>query len=475
MRGCTKLSILIILLAIISLTGCNPAADNLTKFNTHFKNEYMQWSNPEYQIADTDPFLMSTHFADSKIGDRNKPKGEDLLWALQMASLERIKQNHKLSNEYFDKAEDMLNFFDHQNELVDTFAATTVNENVIPYLGEEYDGIMINTYKALNFMFTRQDDLARVEFNRALDRQRRAKEKFAQELKKLQNQINKQEQKDQVNKSLENPEINQIIESKYSGIYAFKAYPDFVNPFATYLAGVYFNLVGDHQKAVNLLKESYGMVSENNYIAEDLVATEKVLDGQLQLNNTVWIFFENGLAPIKEEFRVDLPLFIVTNKVQYVGIALPMLSPRQQAYPYLAVRTENDTYETQIVADMDRVIQTEFSKDFKTTLTRAIISTSAKAYAQYALQVNDSSEAQLASLLVGLYSYATTAADLRIWTTLPKDFQVARCPIPQNRLISIEPPGAPPFEIKIPSCNNALIYIRIPFRDARPVYDLITY
>ncbi|MHC4213662.1 MAG: COG3014 family protein [Planctomycetota bacterium] len=324
-------------------------------------------------------------------------------------------------------------------------------------------------------MFTRQDDLARVEFNRALDRQRRAKENFAQELKKLQNQIEKQEQKDQVNKSLENPEINQIIESKYSGIYAFKAYPDFVNPFTTYLAGVYFNLVGDHQKAVNLLKESYGMVSENNYIAEDLAATEKVLDSQLQLNNTVWIFFENGLAPIKEEFRVDLPLFVVTNKIQYVGIALPMLSPRQQAYPYLSIRTENNTYDTQIVADMDRVIQTEFSKDFKTTLTRAIIATSAKAYAQYALQENDSQEAQLASLLVGLYSYATTAADLRIWTTLPKDFQVARCPIPNDRLISVEPPSAAPFEIKIPPCNNALIYIKIPFRDARPVYELITY
>ena len=151
MRGRTKLSILIILPAIISLTGCNPAADNLSRFNSHFENEYIQWSNPEYQITDADPFLMSTHFAESKIGDRNEPKGEDLLWALQMASLERIKQNHKLSNEYFDKAEDMLNFFDHQNELVDTFAATTVNENVIPYLGEEYDYSYLMATSGLGF------------------------------------------------------------------------------------------------------------------------------------------------------------------------------------------------------------------------------------------------------------------------------------------------------------------------------------
>ena len=74
-------------------------------------------------------------------------------------------------------------------------------------------------------------------------------------------------------KSAENPEIRKLIAQRYRGLDAFEAYPDFVNPFTTYMAGVFFNLVGDPTKAVTFLKESTGMVRENEYIAEDLALT----------------------------------------------------------------------------------------------------------------------------------------------------------------------------------------------------------
>jgi len=126
------------------------------------------------------------------------------------------------------------------------------------------------------------------------------------------------------------------------------------------LAGIFFNLVGDHSKAVDLLKESYGMVGNNPYIAEDLSTTEDILNRKAKLQNTVWVIFENGLGPVKKEFRLDIPLFIATNKVKYVGIALPKLEFRNNAYPYLLVNSNNKEYMTLPVADMDRVVQTEF-------------------------------------------------------------------------------------------------------------------
>jgi hypothetical protein len=371
----------------------------------------------------------------------------------------------------------MLNFFDYQNKTADLVAAMAVSENIVPYLGEEYDGIMVNTYKALNFMALGDNELARVEFNRALDRQRRAKEKFAKEIAKLQNELDQAQEKEdsQVKKNVDNPEIQQLIEQRYPGIYNFKAYPDFVNPFTTYIAGVFFDLIGDHSKAAPLLKEAYGMVSDNEYLAEDIAVTEQVLDGQKELKDTVWVVFENGMGPVKEEFRIDIPLFVETKKVKYVGIALPKLIFREQAYSSLTIMAAGHNYTTEQVADMDRVIQTEFNKDFKGILTRAIISMTAKAVAQYALEKQDKSSSTLASFLVAAYSYATTAADVRIWTTLPKDFQVARFPMPVDGLIMIEPPGGESFQIKIPPCKNSLVYVKIPFRQAKPVYDLLTY
>jgi hypothetical protein len=457
----------LIFISVMFLAGCNAPKNDLLRFNTAFKTDYLSSSNLEDSIQ----------IAKSKTGKSKNPKGEDLLWAMQLGCLERISQNYKQSNDDFDKAEEMLNFFDYQNKTADSVAAMAVSENIVPYLGEEYDGIMVNTYKALNFMALGDNELARVEFNRALDRQRRAKEKFAKEIAKLQNELDQAQEKEdsQVKKNVDNPEIQQLIEQRYPGIYNFKAYPDFVNPFTTYIAGVFFDLIGDHSKAAPLLKEAYGMVSDNEYLAEDIAVTEQVLDGQKELKDTVWVVFENGMGPVKEEFRIDIPLFVETKKVKYVGIALPKLIFREQAYSSLTIMAAGHNYTTEQVADMDRVIQTEFNKDFKGILTRAIISMTAKAVAQYALEKQDKSSSTLASFLVAAYSYATTAADVRIWTTLPKDFQVARFPMPADGLIMIEPPGGESFQIKIPPCKNSLVYVKIPFRQAKPVYDLLTY
>jgi hypothetical protein len=461
-RDPVKNRLLLLVLLLIVFAGCNAPKSQLNTFGEYFRS-----SNYEKSIE----------FAQSKISNSKNPKREDLLWTLQLGKLERLRQNYRQSNNYFDRSEEMLNYFDYQNEALDSAASIAVNENIIPYLGEEYDGIMVNTYKALNFMALGDNDTARVEFNRALDRQRRAKEEFAREIEKIRNELDKEQQKQgsQVKKNVNNPEINQLINNRYPGLYEFEAYPDFVNPFTTYIAGIFFNLIGDHTKAVTFLKESYGMVRDNDYVAMDLAITEKVLDGKAKLKDTVWVIFENGLGPVKEEFRVDIPLFIASDQVKYFGIALPRLVFREQAHPYISIKADGKNYKTQIVANMDRVVQTEFSKDFKGILTRAIISATAKVVAQYALDKKDDSSPRIVSLLAAVYSYATTAADVRIWTTLPKNFQVSRLPIPTDRMITIAPADGESFQVEIPACKNALVYVRIPQKQSGQIVDLITY
>ena len=459
--GYPLLFAILTLLTLPFSTGCNTPKDHLKAFNTHFE---------------TSNYENSALFAQKKIGKQKNPKGEDLLWVVQLGTVERIRQNYQKSTECFDKAEEMLKYYDEQSKIGDIIGSTVASDNVIPYRGEEYDGIMINIYKALNFMAEGKMDLARVEFNRALDRQRRAKEKFSEEINKLKSELEQKQQQNKFSKSnVENPKTRELLAQKYPNLYNFQAYPDFVNPFATYLAGIYFNLVGDHSKAVDLLKESYGMVGNNAYIAEDLSITDEILDGKGRVENTVWLIFENGLGPVKKEFRLDIPLFVVTNKVKYVGIALPKLEFRDRAYPYLVIESDGKDYRTLPVAYMDRVIQTEFSKDFGGILTRAIISATAKAVAQYALAEEGSSASSIASIVVAAYSFVSTAADVRIWTALPKDFQIARFPKPKNGKLKITPPGSIPFDIDIPGCNNAIVYVRIITNQAIPVYDVMAF
>ncbi len=443
--------------------GCNAPKDHLTAFDRQFV-----CCNYEQSAA----------FAQNKIRGKDKPSGEDLLWTLQLGSIERMRHNYEKSSEYFDKAEDMLKFFDEQFNAGDVVLTTAVNDNALPYKGEEYDGIMVNTYKALNFMMTGKQDLARVEFNRAMDRQRRAKEVFVNEIVKLNEEIEAGQKKNNFTKSnIENPQTREIIRKSYPDLSNFKAYPDFVNPFATYMAGVYFNLTDDPSKAVDLLKESYGMVEGNSYLADDLACTESILSGKGRLGNTVWLIFENGLGAVKDEVRIDIPLFVVTKEVRYFGIALPKLRYRPAAYSYLTAESGGKGYQTQVVADIDRVIHTEFDKDFGAILTRAIISASAKAVAQYALQNsnNNSSDGQWAAIAMAVYSAMTTAADVRIWTALPKDFQVARFAMPADNRVRILADNRIIQEIELPDCNNAIIYVKILTKCAEPICHIMAF
>jgi len=450
---------ILVLLAGLYLSGCNPAKTDLAVFNCRFEAA-------DYNGAGL--------FAQTKIRKGKTPSGDDLLWTLQLACAERTQLNYQQSNAQFDRAEEMLNFYAGQSaELVDTVGSTIVNDNLVPYKGEEYDGIMVNTYKALDFLAEKNLDLARVELNRALDRQIRAREHFNEEIRKLEAKLEKQKNKADVNAIVDDPNTLARVNAQYPNLDRFQPYPDFVNPFTTYLAAVYFALVGEYEKAGYLFKESAGMVPDNDYIAKDLLLTDDVIAGKAKLKNMVWVIFENGLGPVKEEVRIDLPLFLATSRVQYVGIALPRLRPRDVACPCLILETDAGKLPTKQVADMDRVIQTEFQKDFRGILARAIASAVLKAAAQYA--VKDQDDYGFATALAAIYSAATTAADVRIWSALPKDFQVARCTIPQDRKLKIAPAGSAPFEINIPPCSNAIVYVKIVRTGASPMYEVLTF
>ncbi|MGC9424149.1 MAG: hypothetical protein ACP5DD_16420, partial [Vibrio sp.] len=119
------------------------------------------------------------------------------------------------------------------------------------------------------------------------------------------------------------------------------------------------------------------------------MATETAAAGNGDIENVLWVVFENGLGPIKTEQRIDLPLFVATDKVKYFGIALPKLEFRQEAYPNIKIETEEGVYTTKTVAKMDRIVQAEFEKDFQAILIRAVTSATLKAVAQYALAEQD--------------------------------------------------------------------------------------
>jgi hypothetical protein len=449
--------------SLLIFSGCASTSQKskLEKFNAYYQSG---------QYADAvDVQLLAK-------GDKvNNPA--KLLEVLQAGAALRADQRLGQSNKLFDEAENIIKKHNEKllaSKSVSTVGATLVNDSVLDYEGYEYDGVMVNTYKALN-LWMQSDMDARVEFNRAVERQDRAKERFAKliannkaELEARQAQESKKykEGGPDIQKNVSNQETQDLV---YSNLAEFEAYADFTNPFTLYAAGLYFMSQGDLSKAENLLKEAHGLDQTVGVIKDDLNRVNGNAKDQ-QAQSYVWVVFENGLGPELEQFRVDLPLFLLTDEVKYTGIALPRIKLRDEAYPYLTVQCGDVSSKTELVASMDRVVQTEFKKRYPMILSRAIASTLIKTYAQHLAQKE---LGDWGGIAVALYQAATNSADTRMWTSLPKDFQVARVPAPKDGQLTLSFPNGNSQAVQLKSGQSSLVYVKAVNSTVPPLINVI--
>ena len=78
-------------------------------------------------------------------------------------------------------------------------------------------------------------------------------------------------------------------------------------------------------------------------------------------------------------------------------------------------------------------------------------------------------------MATGLFSTLTTHADTRSWTTLPKNFQVARVEMPKNGLLSLKL-GQTQQEVQIAkNAKNAIVYVRVPTTMSIPSLSVINF
>ncbi len=455
---------------LLLVGGCNPARQHLDQFNCLYLSG---------------KFQEATQFCADRISDPNKASGDNLLWALQMGSVQRINRNYADSNLWFDRCEELMKTFDPQSRQTDVVGTTLVNDTIIPYRGQIYDGIMVNTYKALNFLALKNFEYARVELNRAMERQARAKDAFNEEIQKEQEKLDKEKSDKKESKTfdyqktVENEDAQTRIRNAYPDLSEFEAYPDFVNPYSTYLAGIYFLVSGDAGKSRDLLRECAAMMPGNAYVQADSAAAEHFLMEETPCPPTVWVFLENGVGPVKEEFRVDLPLFLLTGKVYYAGIALPKLVERPAATERLTLQIGQDEFATETVADMDRVVKTEFAKEYPWIVTRAVISGGAKAAVQYAIlessnNNNNSGGAIFAAAIMAVYSLATTTADVRIWTALPKNIQVARASMPSDGQVTLRTSQGSLHTLNVGTGKHAIVIVQMITALTEPRIEVLT-
>lgn len=405
-------------LMLLVMTGCSTIS--LSEVS---KQYYEGNANKAYELAKKGANL-------PKKGEKEKDaSGDDLLWQIQGGIIGfDLKKNE--AGEMLEVAEKNINKNELEGVLSGFFqnvGALLVNDTIMPYKGFLYEGAMVNYYKALFYLSQNKLADARVEFNRASDRQRRIKEYYEKEIAKAKEASDKvaNDKENKGDKKSQEEQQNKFLAS-YKNLSEFANLNGYINPMIDYVAGLFFMLEGDNGKSIDFLKESYG-VSNSEVIKQDLETIQK---GGYQEKQT-WVIIEDGKSPFKIQKKFSMPV-ILPGSVVSVDLALPDLKKGvafAKSYEVLNVG-KAQAYGAYQISTLNPLVFNEFSKQLPFIITRGVLSTSIKTLTQYFAQQAAKKAGGIASLAVGIggaiYSKATAQADTRISTVMPNSFYVVR-------------------------------------------------
>lgn len=415
--------------------------------------------------------------------DESSGELDDQFWGMQSASLYRFSANYEESNKFLDSIEDVMYLEDTEGTfttVTENITSSLTNDTFLDYEQSLYDSIMVNTYKALNFTILGDMQNARVEWNRSDDRQRRAADFFAEHINEMKDKQEEEALKEQeelddesavdIDSSLS--KADEILAEQNIDMSEWSAYDGYINPFSTFMHGLFFMLnaqdSSDLNKAVDSLVRVEG-ITKTDVAAQTLSLAESLRNGTKSLNdiNPVWVIFENGAMARKEEFRIDLPVFIASSNVNYTGIALPKIEEQADQYSFISVQGQN----SEVIADMDKIIKAEFKEEWPIILTREITRAVIKTVVQK--QIND--ENIWLGLAAGALQAATTQADTRTWSTLPKNFQALMIDNDGSGMLEINSPGfMQPMSIEIEPTKKNIVYIKAIHQGIEPSVEVIS-
>jgi len=409
---------------------------------------------------------------------QEKDTKDTIIWQLELAAALRAARQHRESLEALEAAEEKINKYDKgaKVKIGSEALGMLANQQQLPYEGRAYDKIMLNTYKALNYLQLGEPDKARVEFIRSQQRQDEAVEINKARIEKAEAQMEKAKEKKELDpdKIKEDPKFKGQFDGAYAFLDQYKAEANYKNPAAVYLHGLFFMAAATGPADLEMAKHSFdevaGMMEENKFVKTDRELLEQALAGKA-LPPATYVIFETGRAPIRGQIRIDIPTF--WPKLPYLGAAFPKLNFQTNYLTNLRVSGGDVSETTQVLANMDTVVSRDFKNELPTIITKTLISTALKATSLHFAweatrkknqngRLDDGGWAGMLVLTTGTIAWAASnIADTRTWTTLPKEFQVCRVPTPADRKIQLAgPDGQLKTDVTLEEGAINLVYVK---------------
>ena len=407
---------------------------------------------------------------------KDGPKRDRLLYFLEEGAVSRMNSNTGQSIPALNQAAREYDrwFGLHlrtETRVSEELLSTLGSAEYKPYKSRIYDRVMMRFYQAHNYLLSGDHGRARAEIFKTRQAIQDSKDLWKIELAKAREAAKKQNL--DLSKSLENHDHTDPLHPERKKIQSLvpKNLPTFVNPAALYLEALYFLHTAkgreDFAKAEFSLRQLSAIYPENTSIREDYQLAKS---GTPSNRPVTYIFFETGRAPVRLERRFDLPIFFLsaTSRIPYLGVAFPTLQTNDQYVRDLDIFTsdgDESPQKTELLSDMDAIVAQEFEEYFDIELTKAVTGAISKGGLQYMATNSVRSENELTQAVVGagvgMLSQLTTRADLRSWSTLPKQIRFCKIVTPKDQKLTLRGTGTKlSTDVMLTNQQTNLVWVR---------------
>jgi hypothetical protein len=388
------------------LSGCGMKTD-------FYREVEKGLSTKNYAVA-----LKTLQDQEEEFGEKNF-----VLYNLEMGALTHYSARYEESNRHFLAAEKMMEEL-YTKSISTEVAAVALNDNLIPYSGEDFEKVFVNLFLALNFAGTGDIEEALVEARKV-------------DLK-----------------------LNQYAR-QYEGKNVYKQ-----DAFVRYIMGMLYEAAGEVNDAFISYKKAYeGYKTYEtqfktpcpSFLKADLVRTAALLrfdDDRRRFEKefgikyakpkkqegSVLLIIHSGRGPIKEENKIRVTIPDKDAVLHTFNVALPKFKSRErmqvaynvdvsgQSVPPQNIPAELGEYVTEIARkSLDDRIGLVYLKAGGRALLKFLASEAAKKEWK---KEGDETGNFFKSLLVDIAVDASEQADIRTWRTLPNQMFLVRVNLP---------------------------------------------
>jgi len=378
--------------------------------------------------------------------DKRSKKGLNrLAYLLEGGMILHTRGHLEASNAQFDEAEEVIRH--HEEKAVVSLSkgsaqvgSVFVNEKTLPYSGEPFEKVLVNTLKASNYLFLHDYEGARVEIRRSFARQKENERMHQKEYDHVRDEARR--------RGISSRPVFRAVDVHYQDQKEIvrRAKNLYEDAFAHYLSAIVYEVNREYNDAYIDLQKVQDLRPGVPYVENDLLrmARRSGLSDELKENENklgrqprIWdekregdviIFFGSGMAPRKTEIKISIPI----PDVGIIPVAFPKYEPVPNPVRYGALYDrEGHLYgRTFVLTDLEAIAIRNLD-DRMTTLALKQVFRSAVKGAMVKTAGDQGGWA--ADMVANLYNVFTEQADLRCWQTLPQNMQVARVFLPSGR------------------------------------------